>query len=90
VPFEVREREGISEVSVETGRGDLLLVSSSGLREVRSEGKPASPEKAIQRLARSAETETLSGAFAELVAEWKKRGMAPGNRDVLILAAKRR
>ena len=90
VPFEVRERDGISEVSVETGRGDLLILASGGLRELQSEGKPSSPEKAIQRLARSAETETLPGAFAELVAEWKKRGMSPGSRDVLILAAKRR
>jgi hypothetical protein len=89
VPFEVRDRDGVSEVSVETARGDLLVISSSGLVQLRSDGRPAPPEKAIQRLARSAETEPLTAAFAELVAEWKKKGIEPGNRDVLLLAVKR-
>jgi hypothetical protein len=31
---------------------------------------------------------TPSGAFANLVSEWKKTGVAPG-KDVLLLAAKR-
>ena len=56
---------------------------------LQSAGKPASPEKAIQRLARAAETQPLSGAFANLVSEWKKTGVAPGAKDVLLLAAKR-
>jgi len=89
LPFDVREREGVSEVSVETARGDLLVVASRGLYEMQSEGKAASPEKAIQHLARSAEAEPLTAAFAELVAEWKKKGMQPGARDVLLLAVKR-
>ena len=56
---------------------------------LQSTGKPASPEKAIQRLARAAETQPLSAAFATLVSEWKKTGVSPGARDVLLLAAKR-
>jgi putative methionine-R-sulfoxide reductase with GAF domain len=89
VPFETRQRDGVSEVSLETARGDLLVVASSGLTELQSEGKPASPEKAIQRLARAAETEPLPAGFAELVADWKKKGMHPGSKDVLLLAVKR-
>jgi serine/threonine protein kinase len=89
VPFETRQRDGIAEVSLETARGDVLVVASSGLAALHSEGKPASPEKAVQRLARAAETESLPAAFSELVADWKKRGMQPGNRDVLLLAVKR-
>jgi len=89
VPFEASERDGVTEVSVETARGDLLVAGSRGLSELHSEGKPEPPEKPIQRLARAAETETLSAAFAELVADWKKRGTQPGGRDVLLLAVKR-
>jgi hypothetical protein len=51
--------------------------------------KPASPERAAQHLARAAESQPLSAAFAALVAEWKKTGFEPGNRDALLLAAKR-
>ena len=70
-------------------RADVLVMASSGLSALQSAGKPASPEKAIQKLARAAETQTLSAAFANLVSEWKKTGVAPGRKDVLLLAAKR-
>jgi len=76
-------------VALETARGDLAVVGGAGLSGMRSAGKPASPEKAVQHLARTAETQTLSAAFATLVAEWKKTGFEPGDRDVLLLAAKR-
>jgi serine/threonine protein kinase len=89
VPFEVREADGVRELALETARGDLLVIGSMGLSAMQSSGKPASPEKAVQRLARSAETQPLSAAFAALVSEWKKTGFEPGNRDVLLLAAKR-
>jgi serine/threonine protein kinase len=89
VPFEVRGNEGIDEVSLETARGDLLVLAGLGLTEMRSAGKPPSPEKAVQHLARAAETQALSAAFATLVTEWKKTGFEPGDRDVLLLAAKR-
>jgi serine/threonine protein kinase len=90
VPFEIRESAAAQEVIVETGRGDVLVLGSAGLFALESSGKPASPEKAVQRLARGAETQSLSASFAALVAEWKKAGFSPGSRDVLLLAAKRR
>ena len=89
VPFEIRESNGISEVTVETAPRDLLLVASQGLFALASAGKPASAESAVQRLARGCETQGLSAAFAGLVSEWKKSGIAPGTRDVLLLAARR-
>ena len=89
VPFELSERDGVREVTLETGRGDLLVVCSSGLSTLESGGKPAAPENGIVRLARAAETQALTAAFAALVSEWKKVGIAPGKRDVLLLAAKR-
>ncbi|HEY1433984.1 MAG TPA: protein kinase [Thermoanaerobaculia bacterium] len=89
VPFEVREADGVSEVALETAKGDLLVIGSTGLSALQSAGKRASAEKAVQKLARAAETQPLSGAFAALVSEWKKTGFEPGARDVLLLAAKR-
>jgi serine/threonine protein kinase len=89
VPFEVRESGGVAEVTLETAPGDLLVVASRGLFALTSPGKAASPEKGIQKLARGCETQSLSAAFAALVSEWKKTGIAPGTRDVLLLAAKR-
>ncbi len=61
----------------------------AGLVRLVSGGRPPSAEKAVQKLARAAETQPLSAAFAGLVSEWKKAGVAPGPRDVLLLAAKR-
>jgi serine/threonine protein kinase len=89
VPFEVRETAGVREATLETARGDLLVLGSSGLFRLVSSARPPSAEKAIQKLARAAETQPLSAAFAGLVSEWKKTGVAPGPRDVLLLAAKR-
>ncbi len=89
VPFEIHESLGICEVTLETARGDALVIGSSGLFTLASAGKPASADKAVQRLARAAETQPLSAAFAALVAEWKRASIAPGTRDVLLLAAKR-
>ncbi len=89
VPFQVRENAGVRDVTLETARGDLLVLASSGLSGLGSAGKPPSADKAVQRLARAAETQALSAAFAALVTEWKKAGAAPGMRDVLLLAAKR-
>ncbi len=89
VPFDVRESGGLSEATLETAAGDLLVLASRGLFALQSAGKAASPEKAIQKLARACETQGLPGGFAALVSEWKKTGTAPGERDVLLLAAKR-
>jgi serine/threonine protein kinase len=89
VPVDVRESGGLREVTLQTAKADLLVVASKGLFALQSTGKPASPEKGIMRLARAAETQTLSAAFAALVSEWKKIGISPGATDVLLLAAKR-
>jgi serine/threonine protein kinase len=85
----VREAAGRLEASLETAPGDLLVLASSGLSMLASSGKPALAEKAILRLARSAQAEPLSAAFADLVADWKRAGVRPGPRDVFLLAAKR-
>ena len=89
VPFEIAEKDGVSGVTLETGRGDLLVVASSGLAGMRAPNAPLSTDYAAARLARAAETQPLSAAFATLVTEWKKAGYAPGDRDVLLLAVKR-
>jgi hypothetical protein len=64
------------------------VLASIGLYSLAST-RPVSADQSILRLARSAETQPLSAAFATLVAEWKKTGIAPGARDVLLIAAKR-
>ena len=89
VAFEVRDSGGVSEATLETAPGDLLVLASRGLFQMQPAGKAGSPEKAIQKLARGCETQPLSAGFAALVSEWKKLGIAPGARDVLLLAAKR-
>jgi hypothetical protein len=89
LPFEVRESEGLREVELETAKGDMLVIASRGLSELTSPGKPASVEKAVQKLARAAETQALSAGFAALVSDWKKAGFSPGARDALLLAARR-
>jgi hypothetical protein len=89
VPFEIRDAGGTREATVDAVRGDLLVLASIGLFALESPGKPASADQSVLRLARAAETQTLSAAFAALVAEWKKTGIQPGSRDVLLLAARR-
>lgn len=89
VPFEIRNAEGTREAEVETQGGDLLVLSSIGLATLESSGKPASADQSVLRLARAAQTQPLSAAFASLVAEWKKAGVQPGARDVLLIVAKR-
>jgi hypothetical protein len=88
VPFEIAETDGVREAEIETAKGDLLVLSSIGLFSLES-ARPVSADQSILRLARAAETQPLSAAFAALVAEWKKTGIAPGERDVLLIAAKR-
>ncbi len=90
VPLEVRESGGVSETALETAAGDLLVVGSQGLFALQPAGKAASPEKAVQQMARACETQTLPAGFAALVADWKRAGVSPGRREVLLLAARRR
>jgi hypothetical protein len=65
-------------------RGDLLVVASTGLGRLRP--TPASP---LERFAWLAGGQPLPAAFARLVADFKREGVTPGDRDVLLLAARR-
>lgn len=64
--------------------GDLLVVASSGVHRLR--GGPDAPVDGFARLAAG---QPLSAAFARLVADWKRSGVSAGDRDVLLLAARR-
>ena len=71
--------------------GDLLVLASSGLarlRAVRASGA-LSPDDALSRFGRLAWDQPLSAAFARLVADWKREGTTTGDRDVVLLAARR-
>jgi len=89
VPFEIRESGGLSEARLETAAKDLLIIASAGFVALQPDGGTTIADQAIQRLARGGETQGLPAAFAALVSEWKKLGVAPGARDVLLLAARR-
>jgi putative methionine-R-sulfoxide reductase with GAF domain/predicted Ser/Thr protein kinase len=89
VPFPVSERGAVREATVETAAGDLLVLASAGLGELKFPVKPVPPEKSIQHFARTTAGQTLPGAFAQLVAEWKRMDISVGPRDVLFLAARR-
>lgn len=65
-------------------RGDLLVVASSGLGRLRP--PPSAP---LERFAWLAGTQPLPAAFARLVADLKREGVSAGNRDVVLLAARR-
>ena len=73
----------------QTAAGDLLVLVSTGLSALQFPGKPVPAEKAVQHLAREAQGQPLAAAFARIVSEWKRAGVAPGDRDVLLLAARR-
>ncbi|HEX9688520.1 MAG TPA: protein kinase [Thermoanaerobaculia bacterium] len=74
-----------------TKRGDVLVIASSGLGQLRSlaVGHPPEPEASLERFARLAAGQALSAAFARLVADWKREGVSTGDRDLLLLAARR-
>ena len=88
VPFEIADTNGVREAAIETAKGDLLVLASIGVFSLES-ARPVSADQSMLRLAHAAETQPLSAAFATLVAEWKKTGIAPGERDVFLIAAKR-
>ena len=89
VPFPVAERGAAQHAEAKAERGDLLVLASSGLAALRFPAKAVPVEKSVQQFGRIAEGQSLAGAFAQLVSEWKKMGAAPGARDVLLLAARR-
>lgn len=65
-------------------RRDLLVVASSGLGRLRP--APSAPR---ERFALLAGGQPLSAAFARMVADLKREGVSAGDRDVLLLAARR-
>jgi serine/threonine protein kinase/putative methionine-R-sulfoxide reductase with GAF domain len=64
--------------------GDILVVASTGLHRLRP--PPRSP---VEQFGWLAAGQPLSAAFARLVADWKREGVTAGDRDVLLLAARR-
>jgi tRNA A-37 threonylcarbamoyl transferase component Bud32/putative methionine-R-sulfoxide reductase with GAF domain len=73
----------------ETQPGDLLVVASAGLDMIHLASRPVPAEKSVHELARAAEAQSVAAAFAQVVAEWKRSGAEPGQRDVLLLCARR-
>ncbi len=88
VPFPATEKGRVRLAEASTQPGDIVVLASAGLSAMSFPGKAVPPEKSVQHFARIAEGAPLAGAFAQVVAEWKKAG-AVGARDVLFLAARR-
>jgi hypothetical protein len=82
---------GNGSVETTTLPGDVLAVASSGLARLRPTAAGPSPTvaDALERFARLAAGQPLSSAFARLVADWKRTGVSTGDRDVLMLVARR-
>jgi len=82
---------GDGSVETTTRAGDALVISSSGLARLRPVTPGASPPvpASLERFARLAAGQPLSSAFARLVADWKREGVSTGDRDVLMLVARR-
>ena len=82
---------GNGSVETTTRPGDVLAISSSGLARLRpiSAGAPLSVPALLEKFARLAAGQPLSSAFARLVADWKREGVSTGDRDVLMLVARR-
>jgi len=89
VPFPIADRGPIRHAEVQTEPGDLLVLASGGLAEIRFPGKPVPAEKSVQHFARGTSASGLAAGFAQLVSEWKRTGCAVGARDVFLLAARR-
>ena len=77
--------------AAETRAGDALVLASSGLERLRllKGGAPPPVADVLSRFATLAWEQPLSAAFARLVADWKREGTLTGDRDVLLLAARR-
>jgi putative methionine-R-sulfoxide reductase with GAF domain/predicted Ser/Thr protein kinase len=86
-PFPTHEEGRLCHSLVALEPRDLILLSSSGLDLVFNE--PEDLERQMRRAARLAEIETLSEAFTDLVSKWKSEGRSPGERDILLLGARR-
>ncbi|HEY7112212.1 MAG TPA: protein kinase [Thermoanaerobaculia bacterium] len=79
----------ISSAEYPTAPGDLLIIASRGLADVRFPARPIAPDDLLVWLARESQGRPIVAGFAKIVADGKKMGAAPGPRDVLLLAARR-
>ena len=74
----------------ETRAGDVLVMASTGLEVLRAAtGSAPARNASLERFGRLTSSQPLSSAFARLVADWKREGVSTGDRDVLLLAARR-
>ncbi len=89
VPCPVASEAGVFSAQVETRPGDLLVLASRGLSQIRFSARPIPPGELLVWLAREALERPIPAAFAKIVAEGKKTGASPGPRDVMLLAARR-
>jgi hypothetical protein len=82
---------GNGSVETTTQPGDALAIASSGLARLRPIAAGPSPPvpASLERFARLAAGQPLSAAFARLVADWKREGVSTGDRDLLMLVARR-
>ena len=89
VPCPVASEAGVFRAEFSTSPGDLLVIASRGLSQVRFSAKPIPPGELLVWLGREAEDHPVAAAFARIVADGKRTGASPGKRDVLLLAARR-
>ena len=82
---------GNGSVETTTRSGDAVAISSTGLARLRPmlPGAPIPVPASLERFARLASGQPLSSAFARLVADWKREGVSTGDRDVLMLVARK-
>ena len=82
---------GNGSVETTTRSGDAVAISSTGLARLRPmlPGAPIPVSASLERFARLASGQPLSSAFARLVADWKREGVSTGDRDVLMLVARK-
>ncbi|MGH9369594.1 MAG: protein kinase domain-containing protein [Thermoanaerobaculia bacterium] len=89
VPCPVTSDRGVFSAEAGTSAGDLLVLASRGLSQIRFAAKPIPPGELLVWLAREALERPIPAAFARIVAEGKKTEASPGPRDVMLLAARR-
>jgi putative methionine-R-sulfoxide reductase with GAF domain/predicted Ser/Thr protein kinase len=88
VPFPSAREGRVLTASAPLTAGDIVFTVSHGLESMLGAGTHGVDEQ-LQRAARLAEQDTLSAAFTDLVSRWKGEGRRPGDRDVVILGARK-
>ena len=88
-PAPVASDGSVFSAQFQTSPGDLLVLASRGLSQIRFGTKPIPPGELIVWLAREARELSIPAAFARIVAEGKRTGASAGGKDVLLLAARR-